>query len=86
MIRRLGDADFQNILSVINEAAVVYIGKIPDDCYKVPYIPQKELEQEIGSDVQFYGYIENGEVVAVICIQPVGDATLIRHAYTMTSH
>ncbi len=86
MIRRLGDADFQTILSVVNEAAVAYRGKIPVDCYKTPYMPQKELEQEIGSGVQFYGYIENGEVVAVMGIQPVGDVTLIRHAYTLTSH
>jgi GNAT superfamily N-acetyltransferase len=86
MIRRLGDADFQTILFVVNEAAVVYRGKIPDDCYKIPYMQKKELEQEIGSDVQFYGYIENGEVVSVMGIQPVGDATLIRHAYTITSY
>ncbi|HSQ49158.1 MAG TPA: GNAT family N-acetyltransferase [Candidatus Deferrimicrobiaceae bacterium] len=86
MIRRLGDADFQTILSIVNEAAVAYRGKIPADCCKTPYMSQKELEQEIRSGVQFYGYIENGEVVAVMGIQPVGDVTLIRHAYTLTSH
>jgi GNAT superfamily N-acetyltransferase len=86
MIRRLGDADFQTILSIVNEAAVAYRGKIPVDCYKTPYMPQKELAQEIGSGVQFFGYIENGQVVAVMGIQPVGDVTLIRHAYTLTSH
>ncbi|MGE5187813.1 MAG: GNAT family N-acetyltransferase [Betaproteobacteria bacterium] len=86
MIRRLRDSDFQTILSIVNEAAVAYRGKIPLDCYKTPYMPKKELEVEINSGVQFYGYIENGEVVAVMGIQPVGDVTLIRHAYTLTSY
>jgi GNAT superfamily N-acetyltransferase len=85
MIRRLGDADFQTILSIVNQAAVAYRGKIPADCYKTPYMPQKELEKEIENGVQFYGYVENGEVIAVMGIQPVGDVTLIRHAYTLTS-
>lgn len=86
MIRRLRDQDFQTILYVINEAALAYRGKIPSDCYKTPYMPQKELEEEIKSGVQFYGYIENGEITAVMGIQPLSDVTLIRHAYTLTSH
>ncbi|MGD6806269.1 MAG: GNAT family N-acetyltransferase [Candidatus Bathyarchaeia archaeon] len=86
MIRRLVDADFPTIYAIVNDAAVAYKGKIPADCYKTPYMPQEELIEEIASGVQFYGYIQDGELVAVMGIQPVGDVTLIRHAYTMTSH
>jgi GNAT superfamily N-acetyltransferase len=85
MIRKLEGADFQTILTIVNEAATAYSGKIPADCYKQPYMPKEELQEEIASAVQFYGFGENG-IVAVMGIQPVGDVTLIRHAYTLTSH
>jgi GNAT superfamily N-acetyltransferase len=86
MIRKLGDADFQTIFVIVNEAAAVYRGKIPADCHKEPYMPKEELAEEIASGVQFYGYIEADVVVAVMGIQQVKDVTLIRHAYTLTSH
>jgi GNAT superfamily N-acetyltransferase len=86
MIRKLGDADFQTIFDIVNEAATAYSGKIPPDCFKTPYMPREELTEEIASGVHFYGYIENGTVVAVMGIQRVKDVTLIRHAYTLTSH
>jgi GNAT superfamily N-acetyltransferase len=85
MIRKLRDADFQTILTIVNDAAMVYKGKIPADCWKEPYMPLEELKQEIQNVVQFYGYIQNGRVVAVMGIQPIEDVTLIRHAYTLTS-
>ena len=86
MIRKLSSKDFQTIYSIINDASRAYKGKIPADCWKEPYMPAEELRAEIESGVKFYGYIENSKVVAVMGIQPVGDVTLIRHAYTMTSH
>ena len=86
MIRKLGDADFPTVFAVVNEAAVAYRGKIPADCYKTPYMPEEELAEEIASGVQFYGYIEDGVVVAVMGIQQVKDVTLIRHAYTLTRY
>ena len=86
MIRKLTSADLQNILNVVNEAAVAYKGKIPADRWKEPYMPREELEKEIQSGVQFYGYTDNNTLIAVMGIQPVGDATLIRHAYTLTDH
>jgi GNAT superfamily N-acetyltransferase len=86
MIRKLTDADFQVILTVVNDAAIAYRGKIPADRWKEPYMPAQELEEEIQSGVQFFGYIENYAIVAVMGIQPVGDVTLIRHAYTLTNH
>lgn len=86
MIHKLSEADFQTILTIVNEAAVAYKGKIPPDCWKDPYMPPEELKEEIDSGVQFYGYTEGDGVVAVMGIQPVGEVTLIRHAYTLSSH
>ncbi len=70
---------------VVNDAAVAYKGKIPADRWKEPYMPAEELKEEIKSGIQFFGYTENGDLIAVMGIQPVGDVTLIRHAYTLTS-
>jgi GNAT superfamily N-acetyltransferase len=86
MIRKLINTDFQEILMVVNDAAVAYKGKIPADRWKEPYMPVEELKEEIKSGIQFFGYTENGVLIAVMGIQPVGDVTLIRHAYTLTSH
>ena len=46
----------------------------------------QEIKEEIQNGVQFYGYVENNNLIAVMGIQPVNDVTLIRHAYTLTSH
>ncbi len=85
MISKLSDADFENILTVVNDAAIAYKGKIPSDCWEEPYMPRKELKEEIEARVQFYGLIESRVLVAVMGIQRVGDVTLIRHAYVLTS-
>ena len=86
MIRKLTNADFQSILNVVNNAAIAYKGKIPNDMWKEPYMPAQELKEEIQSGVQFYGCIEDNTLIAVMGIQPVNDVTLIRHAYVLTSH
>ena len=86
MIRKLVEADFETIFCIVNDAATAYRGKIPADCNKIPYMPKEELTKEIKTGVKFYGYIEDGTVVAVMGIQPMPDVTLIRHAYTLTSH
>jgi GNAT superfamily N-acetyltransferase len=86
MIRNLIEVDFQAIFAVVNNASVVYKGKIPSDLWKEPYMPIDELKMEIRSGVQFYGYFEKDMLIAVMGIQPVGDVTLIRHAYTLTNH
>jgi GNAT superfamily N-acetyltransferase len=85
MISKLSNTDFQAILGVVNEAAVAYRGRIPPDCCKEPYMPAKELKEEIASGVQFYGYFENGVLAAVMGIQKVQDVTLMRHAYVLSS-
>jgi len=86
MISELRVTDFQAILNVVNDAAVAYKGKIPADRWKEPYMPEEELKEEIKRGVQFYGYIENRALIAVMGIQAVDDVTLIRHAYTLMSH
>ena len=86
MIRKLTNTGFQVILTIVNDAALAYKGKIPADRWKEPYMPAQELKEEIQSGVQFYGYTENNTLIAVMGIQPVNDVTLIRHAYTLTSH
>jgi len=86
MIHKLADLHFQSILNVINEAATVYKGRISVDSWKEPYMQTQELEEEIQSGIQFYGYLENNTLTAVMGIQPVKDVTLIRHAYTLTFH
>ncbi|HLN89397.1 MAG TPA: GNAT family N-acetyltransferase [Candidatus Binatia bacterium] len=86
MICKLSSINFQAILAVVNDAASAYNGKIPEDRWKKPYMTEEELKDEIQSGVQFHGYIENSTLIAVMGIQPIGNVTLIRHAYTLTSH
>jgi len=86
MIHKLTNADTQAILTVVNDAALAYEGKIPSDRWKEPYMSAQELKEEIQGGVQFYGWTENNALIAVMGIQPVNNVTLIRHAYTLTSH
>lgn len=84
MIRLCGDSDFEAICYIINEAAGVYKGIIPPDCWKEPYMQEDELRHEIKAGVEFRGYEEDGELAGVMGIQNVLDVTLIRHAYVRT--
>ena len=81
MIRRCVDDDFETIYSIINDAAEVYKGVIPSDCWSEPYMPREELRDELNAGVTFWGQDEEGEIVGVMGIQQVADVTLIRHAY-----
>jgi N-acetylglutamate synthase-like GNAT family acetyltransferase len=86
MIRPCTQADTSAILEIINDAAQVYRGAIPADCWKDPYMPEQELRHELASGVVFWGYQENGELLGVMGIQDVADVTLIRHAYVRPAH
>jgi GNAT superfamily N-acetyltransferase len=86
MIRPCATTDFQTIEAVINEAAQAYRGVIPVDCWHEPYMPGSALKKEIEAGVNFWGWDESGSLVGVMGIQDVRDVTLIRHAYTRTSH
>jgi GNAT superfamily N-acetyltransferase len=86
MIHKLTNTHFQALLNVVNDAAIAYKGKIPADRWKEPYMSTQEIVEEIQGGVQFYGYIENDDLIAVMGIQSVADVTLFRHAYTLTSY
>ena len=45
-----------------------------------------ELMREIAAGVEFSGWEEGGELIGVMGVQQVRDATLIRHAYVRTAH
>ena len=85
MIRRCDNKDFEMIYAIINDAAEVYKGVIPEDRWKDPYMPREELQHEIDEGVVFRGYEEDGLLVGVMGIQDVQDVTLIRHAYVRTA-
>ncbi|MBW1916591.1 MAG: GNAT family N-acetyltransferase [Deltaproteobacteria bacterium] len=85
MIRACDHHDFEMIYAIINEAATVYQGVIPEDCWKIPYMPRDELKHEIEAGVVFWGYEEEGQLLGVMGLQPVQDVILIRHAYVRTA-
>ena len=84
MIRPCTDSDFEQMWSIINEGALAYRGKIPEDCRTEPYMSREKLQHEIGEGVEFWGYEEEGALIGVMGIQQVQDVTLIRHAYVRT--
>ena len=84
MIRKCDNNDFEDICSIINDAAEAYNGVIPEDCWKTPYMSREELRHEIEDGVVFWGYEEDGELIAVMGTQRVQSVVLIRHAYVRT--
>jgi uncharacterized repeat protein (TIGR03833 family) len=80
-IRQCHERDFETIYSIINEAAEVYKGVIPEDRWKMPYMSKDELRHEIDAGVVFWGFEENDRLIGIMGIQYVQDVTLIRHAY-----
>ncbi len=86
MIRRMGADEVKVILDIVNEAAQAYQGVIPADCWKEPYMPKRELLEELAAGVQFWGYEADGRVVGVMGRQEVKDVVLIRHAYVLSAY
>lgn len=84
MIRPCTEADFDSVLSIINDGAQAYRGIIPQDRWKDPYMPADELRHEISAGISFSGAESGGGLVGVMGVQPVEDAILIRHAYVLT--
>jgi hypothetical protein len=80
-IRLCRDDERAAILAIVNAAAEVYRGAIPDDCWHEPYMPAHELDSEIAAGVRFWGFESEGALIGVMGIQPVQDVDLIRHAY-----
>jgi len=81
MIRQCRESDFSALLEIINGAAQVYKGIIPNDRWNEPYLPAEELRTEIEDGVVFWGSEIDGQLLGVMGIQDKGDVTLIRHAY-----
>lgn len=87
MIRLCTQHDFKRILAIINEAAQIYKGIIPNDRWKEPYMSADELAVEIAAGVTFDGYeVTPLGLVGVMGIQYVEDVALIRHAYVVPEH
>jgi GNAT superfamily N-acetyltransferase len=85
MIRRCSDRDFEQIWSIINDAAQAYKGTIPEDRWTEPYMSAEKLRHEIDDGIVFWGCDEEQVLGAVMGIQAVQDVTLIRHAYVRTT-
>jgi GNAT superfamily N-acetyltransferase len=84
-IRRCSDGEREAIFAIVNAAAEAYRGVIPADRWHEPYMPMSELDGEIAAGVEFWGYEEDGELLGIMGIQPLGEVDLIRHAYVLPS-
>jgi len=84
MIRDCTADDFEAVYAIINKSAQAYRDVIPADRWHEPYMPRDELASEIAAGVGFLGCVEDDALVGVMGTQPVGDVTLIRHAYVLT--
>ena len=84
MIRKGTDEDFEEILNIINDAAMAYKGVIPPDRWHEPYMTREELRAQIEAGVRFSCYVENNEIIGIMGIQDKTDVELIRHAYVRT--
>lgn len=83
-IRPVGEADFEEMYLIINDAATAYRGIIPADRWHEPYMPCEELRAGIADGIEFSGAYENGRLTGVMGIQDRGEVALIRHAYVRT--
>lgn len=84
MIVRSEHTDFEEIYSIINDAASAYQGIIPADRWHDPYMTMSELKGQIDDGVEFWVCRQDGVILGVMGIQFKGSVTLIRHAYVRT--
>ena len=59
MIRKGTDEDFEEIFTIINDAAMAYKEVIPTDRWHEPYMTKEELQAQIGDGVRFSCYVDN---------------------------
>lgn len=85
MIRYCTQDDFDDILAIINDAALAYKGVIPEDRWHEPYMPRDALAAEIAAGVKFWGFEGDAKLLGVMGLQPVEDVVLIRHAYVRSA-
>jgi len=86
MISECSISDSFKILYIVNDAATRYKNIIPDNCWREPYMSERELEDEFKDGVRMFGYLHNNKLIGVIGFQEIKDVILIRHAYTLTQH
>ena len=84
-IRRCRPDELEEICGIINDAALVYKGVIPDDRWREPYMPMAELKAEVAAGVSFWGLEERNKLAGVMGVQSIQDVVLIRHAYVRTA-
>jgi len=84
-IRRCCADELERLFYIINQAARAYEDVIPDDCCDNPYMSMEELKQEFRR-IQFYGWEEDSELVAIMGFEPIEEVILIRHAYVLPSY
>jgi len=85
MLQRCTPTDFREIFEIINDAASVYKGVIPSDCWHEPYMSEQDLKTQIDEGVDFWSYTNDGVIMGVMGIQDRAEVTLIRHAYVRTA-
>ena len=68
MIEEYTKANLHKILYVINDAALKYKGVIPNDCFKNPYMSEKELLNEFSNNVRMFGFKLNKNLIGVMGI------------------
>ena len=86
MINEYTKSDYSEILYVVNDAAIRYKNIIPDNCWKDPYMPEKELFDVFADGMRMFGYIHDNKLVSVMGFQEIMDVVLIRHAYTLIAY
>jgi N-acetylglutamate synthase-like GNAT family acetyltransferase len=84
MIRKGTARDFDEILDIINDAAIAYKGIIPADRWHDPYMQRDELQAQIDDGVTFSCCVDGNKIAGVMGIQDKRDVDLIRHAYVRT--
>jgi GNAT superfamily N-acetyltransferase len=85
MIRECSEGDAERIGAVVNAAAEAYKRVIPVDCWHEPYMALDELRREMGN-MRFFGWDDGDGLVGVMGYQPLGEVTLVRHAYVLPEH
>ena len=59
MITEYTKNDISKILYVINDAALIYKGIIPNNCWHNPYMSKQKLMTEFTKGVRIFGFIKN---------------------------
>ena len=77
MISEYTKSDTSKILHIINDASLRYKGIIPDNCWKEPYMSEKELVDEFCEGTQIFGYHYYNKLIGIMGVQKVKDVILI---------